>query len=343
MPKLLSLPKMAISSLPLRRLRLRRIIQVAVLVLLGLFLAEAVRVVVGNNRHWVIENRVMRSAQFSESRLKETIEQFGIKTVINLRGCSYPSDWYVGEIRATSQTNTSQEDITLSAYRHPSPQELNRLIEVLDQSEYPILFHCRRGSDRTGLTAGIVRLLQPNSDVTQAREDCSLRYGHFRFMHTARMDEFFDQYEEWLSRHQEKHTPDRFRSWVRQDYSPGPGSAQLELLGMPEKFRVNQPVKMTLRAKNTSNEVWEFKPGTFAGIHARFSLTNAQGTHVVFDRAGQFEAKVPPGESIDLTIGIPPIHQAGGYILCIDMVVNEQISFVQLGSQPVYRVIRIED
>jgi protein tyrosine phosphatase (PTP) superfamily phosphohydrolase (DUF442 family) len=325
------------------RLTPRRSIRLVLLIAVAFFIAEAVRVVVGNNLHWAIPGRVLRSAQFSESAMAETIRKYGVKTVINLRGCSNPADWYVAETRATHSTNTSQEDITLSAYRFPAPQEIKRLIDVFDRSEYPVLIHCRRGSDRTGLAAGVAVLLTEGNDLATARGQVSVRYGHFRFMHTARMDEFFDFYEADLKERGETHTPERFRDWARNRYRPGPGSAKLELIDLRESYPTNQAVKLTLRARNTSHTPWHFKPGTFAGIQARFILVSAEGKMLVNDRAGMFDAVVPPGESIDLVIGLPPQRTAGIYPLMVDMALNQAVSFVQLGSEPLYVSLVIRD
>lgn len=325
------------------RLTPRQYVRLALVLLLALVGAEVIRVVIGNNRHWAIPQQVMRAAQLSESSMRETIQKFGIKTIINLRGCSTLADWYHAETRATHSTNTSQEDITLSAYRFPAPQEIKRLIEVFDHSEYPVLLHCRRGSDRTGLAAAVAILLTEGSTLSEARGQVSLRYGHFRFMNAARMDDFFDFYEADLRERNESHTPARFREWVHQRYSPGPGLAKLELLDRRDTYPTNQAIKLTVRVTNISSFPWQLQPGTFAGIHARFILLSPEAKMLVHDRAGMFEATVRPGESIDLIIGLPPVRQAGTYPLMIDMALNQAISFMQLGSEPLYELLAIRD
>lgn len=343
MPSTSSLTRYSLRLGLLSRLTPRQYLRLAILLFIAFIGAEVLRVVLGNNRHWAIPQRILRAAQLSESSMKETIQRHGIKTIINLRGCSNPADWYLAETRATHSTNTAQEDITLSAYRFPAPQEIRRLIDVLDHSDYPVLLHCRRGADRTGLASAIAVLLTEGSDLSTARRQLSLRYGHFRFMNAARMDDFFDFYEADLREHGETHSPARFRDWVVNRYSPGPGAAKLELLDKRESYPINRAIKLTLRATNTSNFPWQLKPGTFAGIHARFLLLNPEGKIIVHDRAGQFDAVVRPGESIELVIGLPPIRSAGTYPLMIDMALNQAISFVQLGSEPIYDSLLIRD
>src|SRR5204863_5012641 len=102
-----------------------------------------------------------------------------IRTVINLRGTSQRTpkeEWYIGECRATHDANVSQEDITLSAKRLPAPAEVRRLIDVLDRTEYPILVHCQRGADRTGLVSTAAVLLHTDATLDQARRQLWPRY-----------------------------------------------------------------------------------------------------------------------------------------------------------------------
>src|SRR5262249_14085579 len=114
---------------------------------------ETGRVLFGRNLHIVIPGRVYRCAQPSGAELERIVKQYGIRTVINLRGCSAAHPWYLEECRTTQQLEIAQEDICLSSGRLPSTSEIRRLVEVLDRCEYPVLLHCRRGADRTGLAS----------------------------------------------------------------------------------------------------------------------------------------------------------------------------------------------
>src|SRR5262249_3120056 len=63
----------------------------------------------GQNWHELIPGRVYRCAQLDPDQLRRAVEQYGIRTVLNLRGCSPASDWYLGESRATHDLDVSQE------------------------------------------------------------------------------------------------------------------------------------------------------------------------------------------------------------------------------------------
>ena len=126
--------------------------------LLGLvlaFICEIIHVLAASNAHTVVPGRAYRSAQLSPADLRSRVETNGIRTVVNLRGFCLLSDWYFDECRTTHDLNISQEDITFSANRLPSPFEVRRLIEVLDNSEYTVLLQCRQGSDRNGLASAM--------------------------------------------------------------------------------------------------------------------------------------------------------------------------------------------
>src|SRR5262249_12149611 len=80
----------------------------------------------GGNFHTVVPGRVYRCAQPSAPELEAIIQERGIRTVLNLRGCCVPLDWYLDECRVTHGLNVAQEDMSLSATRMPSTSELRR-------------------------------------------------------------------------------------------------------------------------------------------------------------------------------------------------------------------------
>jgi protein tyrosine phosphatase (PTP) superfamily phosphohydrolase (DUF442 family) len=325
---------------PPRSIWPRRIVKGLLLSVCIAFGIEAARVLFGGNIHEVVPGSVYRSAQLSPDELRELLEKQGIRTVVNLRGYCSPFEWYLDECRTTHAMNVCQEDITLSAIRLPPPMELRRLIEVLDRAEHPVLLHCRQGADRTGLASAIAMLLQPGSDLGVARGQCSIRYAHFDVLGTANMDRFFDIYEGWLKQTGQRHTPERFRSWAAHEYRPDPAPARIELLSKIEPIRLDAPLAFTVRCHNLSNGIWEFKRGTVAGVHVRTVVEGPDANVAGIYRAGRFEARVAPGESIDIPIALPPFHREGSYRVIID-VVDRNLSFCQLGSELLELEVRV--
>jgi protein tyrosine phosphatase (PTP) superfamily phosphohydrolase (DUF442 family) len=333
---------------PRRRLTRRTLLKLAGAGLLAGLSAEAVRVLALTNRHTVIDGQVYRTAQLDAGELARFIAEKKIRTVINLRGTCPDQTWYLGEARATHAAGICQEDVTLSAKRLPAPAEVRRLVEVLDHTEYPVVIHCIRGADRTGLVSAVAVILRTDASLSAARRQLWPRYGHFAVGRTAVIDRFFDLYEAWLMANALQHTPDRFRQWVASDYCPGPYRAELTLLGPnPPEVPAGQGFTLTIHAKNVSVEPWEFRPGASGGIQLRHKLYTPAGERLYVGHAGRLNATVRPGESIDLTVGFPPVKEPGHYLIHADLLDTGPIDlldadFVQYGSEPLVNGLRVK-
>src|SRR5436190_242481 len=65
--------------------------------------AEVVRVLALNNFHTIVPGSAYRSAQLSPEALEAAVKAHGIRTVINLRGCSEEADYYRAESRVLAR------------------------------------------------------------------------------------------------------------------------------------------------------------------------------------------------------------------------------------------------
>lgn len=307
--------------------------------------AEALRVLAWTNTHTVIPGKVYRSAQLTPSQLDRFIAEKHIRTVLNLRGTCPDVPWYQGECRTTHATNVNQEDVTLSAKRLPPPAEVRRLIEILDHTELPVLMHCQRGADRTGLAATTAVLLHTDATLAEARRQLWPVYGHFAVGRTAVIDRFFDFYDAWLTANQKSHSPNTFRHWVANDYCPGPYRAEITLLSSPE-VPAGRGFALRIRATNRSLEPWVFKPGAAGGIQLRFQLHTRGGDRLFRSHAGLFDRTVNPGEAVEFTAGFPPILKPDKYLLHADLLDTQPIDlldadFSQYGSEPLVTELTI--
>jgi hypothetical protein len=311
--------------------------QVALGALLGLLLAlagEAGRVLFLGNFHTVAPGRFYRCAQPSPAHLEQLIRAHDIRTVVNLRGCCSSFDWYLDECRTSAKLDVCQEDLCFSAGRLPAVPELRRLVEVLDHSEYPLLFHCQRGADRTGLASAVALLLHSDLPFEEARRQLGLRFGHVALGRPANLDRFFDLYREWLGRQGLAHSRDHFRRWIERDYCPGECRAALEPLDLPRAVPAGEPFGGRVRCRNISVKPWRLRPGASAGVHASVVVTDARGATMSVGRAGLFDAEVAPGQSIDLTLPVPAVRLPGRYRLTVDMIDEQHCNFFQVGSEP---------
>jgi hypothetical protein len=313
-------------------------------VLAGLLAASAVetrRVMLGDNFHTVLPGLVYRCAQVPAHQLEAIILAHGIRTVVNLRGCCAPLPWYVDECRMTHHLDVDQEDICFSAGRLPAGHELHRLVEVLDRSEPPLLMHCRRGADRTGLASAIVLLLKTNTPLEQACRQLGLRYGHVALGRPAYLDQFFDLYRGWLARRQLAHSPSVFRHWLEHGYCDGECRCLVEPIHFPPRIPRGQPCALRVRVHNQGRKAWHLQPESNAGFHLRFALWDEQDHQVAAGRAALFHDEVLPGQSIELTFALPPLRKPGRHRLLVDMVDEQHCWFYQTGSEPLDREIYV--
>lgn len=300
-------------------------------------------VMLGRNFHAVIPGRVYRCAQPTAAGLEQVVRQHGIRTVVNLRGIGVPWPWYLDECRASHRLDVNHEDVSFSASRLPANQEVRRLIEVLDRTEYPILLHCRQGADRTGLASAVVLLLQTDASLEDARRQLSLRFGHVALDRAAHLDRFFDLYAAWLREHGLTHTPVVFRRWAEEDYCAGECRCRIEPLDVPTRVRRGEPAALRFRFRNTSLGAWRFRPENNAGVHLAFVFKDEADRGVACGRSGLIDARVEPGQGIDLTLVLPAIKRAGRYRLLVDLVDEQHCWFFQVGSEPLEREVEIYD
>ncbi len=324
------------TSTPQSRHRRRLLLWLGLTVVALPVAVESFRVFLGNNFHTLIPGRVYRSAQLSKSALERIVQSHGIRTVINMRGCSDPSPWYLDECRVTHERNVAQEDVSFSAGRFPLSHEVRRLVEILDRCEYPALLHCRQGADRTGLAAVVVKLLQSDVSLEEARRHMSLRYGHVALGRPANLDRYLDLYSSWLTRRELSHSPAVFRDWLRDDQFPGDNMCRMELVEAPATIPSGRPRGVAVRAHNLGTKPWKFRRALNAGVHVCFWIYDAEDRCVKSDRAGLFDETVEPGDSIDLTLALPSLA-AGKYRLIVDMIDESHCYFFQVGSEPLER------
>jgi protein tyrosine/serine phosphatase len=295
---------------------------------------EITRLCLTHNLHTVIPGKVYRSAQLTADQLEKVVRAHGIRTVVNLRGVCESTPWYLEESRATHELEIQQADICLSAGRLPSDIELRRLVRTLDETEYPILLHCFRGADRTGMASALILLLQGDVTFAEARRQLGPRYGHARIARPAYLDQFLDSYGLWLEKENRVHSPMTIREWLDHGYMPEALRCRLEPSNLPEFIPVGTPTSIQVRAQNTGSKSWQLRPGTNAGTHLRYLVWDPDGSLLTEERSGLFEATIAPQESIDLALSLPAPQKAGRYHVFVDMIDEQHCSFHQTGSEP---------
>ena len=146
------------------------------------------------------------------------LREDGIASVLNLRGGGADDPWYVAEVEATRSGGVDFYDLPMSATRRPSRRELLTLLDLFGRCKYPLLIHCKSGSDRTGLAAGLYLMARRGVSPERAEAAFSLAHGHVPLLGPERLHEPFHEYAAWLAANRLDHTPDRLVDWARHHY-----------------------------------------------------------------------------------------------------------------------------
>jgi tyrosine-protein phosphatase SIW14 len=121
----------------------------------------------GLHKLYRVNEHIYRSAQPTREGL-QALPALGIKTVIDLRGASERS----GEAQLLEAIGIKYINIPMPPLGAPSIESVKQALALLiDQSAWPILVHCQRGSDRTGTVIACFRISQDGWSNQRALEE----------------------------------------------------------------------------------------------------------------------------------------------------------------------------
>jgi protein tyrosine phosphatase (PTP) superfamily phosphohydrolase (DUF442 family) len=208
-------PARTAKAKPRSRLRLwiRGLVGLAMLATIGVFH----RPLFLGNLATVDSGRVYRSAQ-PKRNLSHILDEYKPAAILNLRGGSPADDWYSAEVEQCSQRGIDFYDYPMSAESQPSRRELLTLIDFFDRTKYPLLIHCKKGADRTGLACALYQMSVQKVSPEQAMRCFAITHGHVPLFGPELLHRPLDEYREWLSSNQLEHSPARFRDWVARIY-----------------------------------------------------------------------------------------------------------------------------
>jgi len=317
---------------------------------------EIVRMTVGPNWHVIVPQELYRSAQLSESELQTAVDRFGIKTIINLRSkCPWES-WYRDEACVSEQRNVKLINLNFSAYLPPPPQELQKLWKALETAPRPILIHCRRGADRTGLASSLAMLHHDDKQpLATSIQQLSIRAGHLGLGRVEIMGIVLDMYKQWLGTNQLEHDRSNLKKWIHEGYRPCTLWAKIDAVSIPKEIYLGQPEVVRLRLQNGSNETWKFQRGSLNGVHVRgwiepegnrpppWADQNIDPPNRIRLSGGMMNVDVPPQGTIEIDVPVPAIKKAGRYELFLDIWDEQLRSFGEtVGSKPFKKIVEIQ-
>jgi protein tyrosine/serine phosphatase len=162
------------------------------------------------NKHRLGPN-AWRSAQPAPHHIRVLARQ-GVRTIINLRGERECGSYWL-EQAACERHGIKLVNFQVRSRQAPTAEQIRAAKELFDSIEYPMLLHCKSGADRVGLMSVLYRHLKEGVPLEEAKEQLSLRYGHFRQADTGVLDRVFECYLE-----HNKRQPIAFLEWVDKVY-----------------------------------------------------------------------------------------------------------------------------
>lgn len=125
----------------------------------------------GSDNFHKVSKDLYRAAQPTQKAMR-AYEEFGIKTVINLR--AYHSDR--DEVHGTGLTLI---EIPVKTTKADDDETVIRVLQTIRDAEKPVLIHCQHGADRTGLMVAMYRIVEQGWTNEEALNE--LKNGGFGF------------------------------------------------------------------------------------------------------------------------------------------------------------------
>lgn len=162
-----------------------------------------------------LSHNAYRSNHPSAAFIKKLKNKYGVKTIISMRKAD-KSGSYLLEKEACEKYGVNLVNHRMSSRKLPKKEMVLKAKTLLNEVEYPILIHCKSGADRAGLMSVFYKHFVEKEPIEQAVSQLSMKYGHFRWADTGKLDFFFDQFFAYQSKNPEI----EFIDWVEHIYDP---------------------------------------------------------------------------------------------------------------------------
>lgn len=173
---------------------LLRQILTALAVLIGALLAyDGYTIFYNANFRTIVSGEAYRSGQMDAAQLSRIIQEYRIKSIIDLSATDAPA-LYQGEMKTAKRLGVQHYDFSLSATNEITVSQMDDVIRTLREAPNPVLIHCQAGSDRTGLVSALYCLTLKGETPAQADRELSVWYGHVSLSKTIAMDHSYWHY-----------------------------------------------------------------------------------------------------------------------------------------------------
>ena len=153
------------------------------------------------NFHPVSAGTVYRAAQMDGQKLARWKREYGIASILNLRGRNDGADWYETERAVADRVGIEHIDFRMSDAKELTDEEVQALLAVMRDAPKPMLIHCKAGADRTGIASALYLAGIEGRKEHEAESHLSIAYGHVGLPYVSRawaMDVTWERIEPWL-------------------------------------------------------------------------------------------------------------------------------------------------
>ena len=160
-----------------------------------------------------ISDKAYRSNHPSPAFVNKLHNKYGVKTIISMRRADTTGQFLLEE-EACKKVGITLINLPMSSRSLPDVDNILKAKALLESVEYPILIHCKSGADRAGLMSVFYEHFIEQKPIEEALKQLSMKYGHFRWAETGKLDFFFDDFLAF-----QKQNPDiSFLDWVTDHY-----------------------------------------------------------------------------------------------------------------------------
>lgn len=167
------------------------------------------------NRH-ALGRDAFRCAQPAPHHIR-LFKKRGVKTIVNLRGAKGAPTTLL-EIDACAQAGLAYREVKLKSRDAPKREAIEAVAKLLEEIEYPAVFHCKAGADRAGLLSALFMIFREGATIAEAKRQLSWRFGHISQGPTGILDGFMDLAHEAEKRAEARGERFDFLAWVREEY-----------------------------------------------------------------------------------------------------------------------------
>lgn len=292
----------------------------------------------------ILGEEIYITSQPNKEKLLYLISKYKIKTVINLRGKNEGRKWYTEEENILIEKNINLLNLRFSENKPPPRYELLKLIEEFEKIKYPILIHCKNGNNRSPFFSFIFMLLK----------DKKLEE---RIFFKKKIWEFYDDFKIHCAMNKLELNSFNLNNFIKNNWIPFQFSYDLKVINSEDEIKEGY-LSFKFDLTNKSKRMWHFKSSKETGIRLGGKLfgpfeeipenlekyfyeNESEGIDVF--RAGFFDKKLMPFESIKLFVDFKLPSDKGIYLLAID-VVDENVNwFYYYGKSPTFFILKYFD